>query len=85
LRAIHCKGAIDEMIRQEEHQLEEVSTSASDEDFFKKYQMKFGEENVEVKSMNSDDEDEYLDDYEDSSIFQRIRDWFVSLKNKIIK
>lgn len=85
LSAIHCKGAIDEMIRQEEHQLEEVSTSASDEDFFKKYQMKFGEENVEVESMNSDDEDEYLDDYEDSSIFQRIRDWFVSLKNKIIK
>lgn len=86
LSAIHCKGAIDEMIRQEEHQLEEVSTSASDEDFFKKYQMKFGEENVEVNRMNSDnDEDEYLDDDEDSSIFQRIRDWFVNLKNKIIK
>lgn len=85
LSAIHCKGAIDEMIRREERQLEEVSTAASDEDFFKKYQMKFGEENVDMKNMNSDDEDEYLDDYEDSSIFQRIRDWFVSLKNKIKK
>lgn len=85
LSAIHCKGAIDEMIRQEENQLEEVSTAKADEDFFKKYQMKFGGENTEMTNTETSDEDEYLDDYEDSSIFQKIRDWFVSLKNKIKK
>jgi cell division protein FtsA len=85
LSAIHCKGAIDELIRQEESQIEEVSVTTSDDDFFRKYQMKFGEENVEIKNLDSTEEDEYLDDYEDSTIFQRIRDWFVNLKNKIKK
>lgn len=85
MSAIHCKGAIDEMIRHDENLEKHQLDTQSDDEFFKKYSMKFGAENIETGKRDSADEDEYLDDMEDSSIFQRIRDWFVSLRNKFKK
>lgn len=82
LTAIHCKGAIDEMVRSENGRVDETSgETMSDEDFFRKYQNQFNSQ----EAMDSDDPYDADDDYlQEETVFDKIREWFINLKNKII-
>lgn len=82
LTAIHCKGAIDDMVRSDNESVDEKSTETiSDDDFFRKYQNQFNVKQETDHENRYDSDDDYL---EEESIFDKIREWFINLKNKII-
>ena len=82
LTAIHCKGAIDDMVRSDNESVDEKSTETiSDDDFFRKYQNQFNVKQETEHENRYDSDDDYL---EEESIFDKIREWFINLKNKII-
>lgn len=79
--AIHCKGAIDEIVKADNEERSTSKETISDEDFFKKYQNQF-----DSKAVPSDEHEEELnEDYLSAEgIFEKIRIWFINLKNKIM-
>ncbi|MBO1263607.1 hypothetical protein J3A84_00950 [Proteiniclasticum sp. SCR006] len=82
LTAIHCKGAIDDMVRSDNESVDEKSTETmSDDDFFRKYQNQFNVKQETADENRYDSDDDYL---EDESVFVKIREWFINFKNKII-
>ncbi|MFH5835809.1 cell division protein FtsA [Proteiniclasticum sp. C24MP] len=82
LTAIHCKGAIDEMVRSDNESVDERSKEAmSDEDFFRKYQNQFKTQKETDTEGGYDSDDDYL---EEENFFDKIREWFINFKNKII-
>lgn len=82
LTAIHCKWAIDDMVRSDNESVDEKSTETiSDDDFFRKYQNQFNVKQETDHENRYDSDDDYL---EEESIFDKIREWFINLKNKII-
>ena len=83
LSAIHCKGTIDEMVRNDNEADSNINgETTSDEDFFKKYQNQF-----DSRQTNTRSNDEQNEDYNetDEDIFGKVRDWFINLINKITK
>lgn len=80
--ALHLQGAIQELIRKEMESIPDEHT-LGEEDFFKKYELKFGKEQLyHEREEEFEDEDEEI---EDEGIIQRIRIWFQSMINKIRK
>lgn len=80
--ALHLKGAIHELIRKGTESVPDAQASG-EEDFFKKYELKFGEEKLyREREEEYEDEDE---EFEDEGIFQRIRIWFQRIMNKLRK
>lgn len=82
LNAIHCKGAIDELVKSEEQGLKDSRTETiSDEDFYRKYANKFAGTHGSDSYVDEADED---DQDAGEPIFEKIRSWFIKMKNKII-
>jgi hypothetical protein len=70
------------MVRSDNESVDEKSTETiSDDDFFRKYQNQFNVKQETDHENRYDSDDDYL---EEESIFDKIREWFINLKNKII-
>ena len=82
LTAIHCKGAIDDMvIADNESGDDNRQETISNEDFSGRHQNQFGSRHEMEPDNGYESEEDYLDD---ESIFGKISEWFIDLKNKII-
>lgn len=79
--AIHCKGAIDEMVKADDEEGNTNVETISDEEFFKKYQDQFGAQHEKSNEHQGEDME---DDLGLEGIFEKIRIWFMKLKNKIM-